>query len=103
MSKCDFILSTGERLDYNQMREHLLDNYSALLAKELKKATPPTIPPTPPSSNVTEGRLNNSYEKARKSFQNVINRSASITPQQRKLLQDSPNRFYTTVSTETTK
>jgi len=103
MSKCDFILSTGERLDYNQMREHLLDNYSALLAKELKKATPPTIPPTPPSSNVTEGRLNNSYEKARKSFQNVINRSTSITPQQRKLLQDSPNRFYTTVSTETTK
>jgi len=103
MSKCDFILSTGERLDYNQMREHLLDNYSALLAKELKKATPPPIPPTPPSSNVTEGRLNNSYEKARKSFQNVINRSASITPQQRQLLQDSPNRFYTTVSTETTK
>lgn len=103
MSKCDFILSTGERFDYNQMREHLLDNYSALLAKELKKATPPPIPPTPPSSNVTEGRLNNSYEKARKSFQNVINRSASITPQQRQLLQDSPNRFYTTVSTETTK
>ena len=103
MSKCDFILSTGERLNYNQMREHLLDNYSALLAKELKKSTPPPIPPTPPSSNVTEGRLNNSYEKARKSFQNVINRSASITPQQRQLLQDSPNRFYTTVSTETTK
>lgn len=103
MSKCDFILSTGERLNYNQMREHLLDNYAALLAKELKKATPPPIPPTPPSSNVTEGRLNNSYEKARKSFQNVINRSASITPQQRQLLQDSPNRFYTTVSTETTK
>lgn len=95
MSKCDYILSTGERLDYNEMREHLLNNYENLIEKK--------IPPPPISSGIEFLEPTNGASKVRKTFKTLIERESKLTDTQRKILFDSPEYLYTVLPTSTSK
>jgi hypothetical protein len=85
MSDCDYILSSGEKLNYNQMRKHLLDNYDKLQRGELKAA--PKAPPSEPA-----GR------RERKVFKSFLERKTNLDAEQRDRIQKNPNRYYDPIS-----
>lgn len=95
MKGCEFILSTGERLDYNQMRQRMLENYAELSSNG-------TLLP-PQESKETGDRLEQSGKKARKTYESIITRSAELTEQQKDLAKKDPNRYYTPVSMNDSK
>ena len=95
MKGCEFILSTGERLDYNQMRQRMLENYAELSSSG-------TLLP-PQESKETGDRLEQSGKKARKTYESIITRSAELTEQQKDLAKKDPNRYYTPVSMNDSK
>jgi hypothetical protein len=95
MKGCEFILSTGERLDYNQMRQRMLENYAELSSNG-------TLLP-PQESKETGDRLEQSSKKARKTYESIITRSTELTEQQKDLAKKDPNRYYTPVSMNDSK
>jgi hypothetical protein len=99
MKGCEFILSTGEKLNYNQMREHLLKNYPQLLQNN-GTLLPPTQPTEPSQKPKDEGRIAESGKKARKTYETLINRSSELTEQQKELAKKDPNRYYTPISSQ---
>lgn len=99
MKGCEFILSTGEKLNYNQMREHLLKNYPQLLQNN-GTLFPPTQPTEPSQKPKDEGRIAESGKKARKTYETLINRSSELTEQQKELAKKDPNRYYTPISSQ---
>jgi len=86
MSDCDYILSSGEKLNYNQMRKHLLDNYDKLQRGELKAA--PKAPPSEPPAGRRE----------RKVFKSFLERKTNLDAEQRDRIQKNPNRYYDPIS-----
>lgn len=99
MKGCEFILSTGEKLNYNQMREHLLKNYPQLLENN-GTLLPPTQPTEPSQKPKDEGRIAESGKKARKTYETLISRSSELTEQQKELAKKDPNRYYTPISSQ---
>jgi hypothetical protein len=83
---CEYILRDGTKLNYNQMREHLLRNYSTLVESGNFGKTQTALPGM--------GRLSESGKKIRKVFQSMIEGSTKLTKVQKDILKSSPERFY---------
>lgn len=92
MKGCVYTLSTGEKLDYDQMREHLLNNYQQLLDNN-GTLMPSKSKPSP--SVPSQSRLTSTAQKARKTYESIINRAEGISQGQREQLKSDPNRYYT--------
>lgn len=94
MKGCIYTLSTGQKLDYDQMREHLLNNYQELLEND-GNLTPEQKPTAKQAARVSQ-----TAPKARKTYESIINRASGISEEQRELLKQDPNRYYTPESSQ---